>query len=397
MTDAWQEYIKLKARSDVKDLAVSERMQHLEKSLHTKEKEFAELCECAEEMIEEIREFRVAINQQRRDNATVSLQLRDKVTHAKQLSSHVSELQSELRDSYRTIALQQELLQKVEGARGDLSLFERQCHLVSQERDEAYRAVIHLTSLISSQTTYIERVMASLFAESTRSAWQNQTKISKRRSFQSTASLSPQHSPILSHFPLLKPAHEFGGDSRRHTIDFSRSAASPSPPLSAGGHILTLTDSGETEPSIQEKVGAVAATVRKINEQCLAAIQDLAKKEIDISNRSTLPSMPTSNGKNSETNSPKADSSGKEAAFSGPSAISRLISVRVGDSETGSVASSQLSRGTGLTMLSTTASSLTDSDSISTPQFRRGTDVIELERDKNRWQPTGVHIIADEE
>ena len=166
-----------------------------------------------------------------------------------------------------------------------------------QGRDEAHRAVIHLTSLISGQTIYIERVLSSLIMKPCRSNFQQESsgprsETKKRRSFQGLQTSSPQISPVLLQFPLLKPVHENMSESRRRSTEYSQAAlarlnaaiAVHTPP-EKGMSQIEWSDSAQNA-SFKEKLGAVADTVHKINQQCLAAIQDLAGKRTEMTSSS---------------------------------------------------------------------------------------------------------------
>ena len=116
-------------------------------------KDFQELSECTAELIEETRQLQYVLNQRNRDISRITQELKDKTTHAKQMSSHAHELQSELNTASKALKSQREMLNEL--------TFRSSKDTLSQERDNSRRAVIHLTSLISGQMAYIERVMAN--------------------------------------------------------------------------------------------------------------------------------------------------------------------------------------------------------------------------------------------
>ena len=369
--EAWQAYIKFKRRSDVKVLDLLKRETSLEADLQTQKKEYTELSECTEALVDETGQLQTRVNQQMRENVGLGSQLRDKALHAKQLSNHVSELQSELKEAQKTLSVQQGLLDEIErsrnNSRASKSEMEHRCLLLTQERDEAHRAVIHLTSLISSQITYIERVISSLLVtQPPRPSSAQENRKSVRRSFQSLNPNSPGLSPILSQFPLLKPEHETTPDSKRHTTDFSQSVVNPLAAAIAAhaaqvrsGSSLSQSELPEDEPSIRDKVGAVASTVQKINDQCRAAIQDLADKRTEINARANTPPRPQSPpGKVASTGSLRSSSAPPTMV---PSAISRLIEGSRNEARGGddmSLASSQLSKATQLTGTTSVVSSV---------------------------------------
>ncbi|RMZ84074.1 hypothetical protein DV737_g1294, partial [Chaetothyriales sp. CBS 132003] len=355
--DAWMSYIKVKQRSEGKIMELMQRESSLETDLYNSKKEYSELCECTEALIEDSRKLQSRINQQMRDNVAIAGQLRDKTLHAKQLSNHVSELQSELKEANKALTLQQELIEETEWSR-DTSLttnseFGERYILLAQERDEAHRAIIHLTSLISGQITYIERVISSLLWDQSRPAAVG------RRSFPGNSLSSIGLPASASQSPSFKPGDEDGLELKRHTDDF------PLGVLIAGhggqlriGSPLGQFELPEEGASVKEKVGAVAATVRRINEQCKAAVQDLADRRAETQAarpRASSPAPPA--GKKAVGSSLRASS----VPSMMPSAISKLIERsrrerRDGDNM--SMTSSEISKFTQLTSANTIISSV---------------------------------------
>lgn len=266
--DAWDTYIKLKRRTDVKVSDLMKREAALESSVAAGKREFAELSDCTEQLIEDTRQLQKVVNQQKKDSTRLESELQEKAAHAKKLDVHVSELEDELSDANHTLAMQQELIEEIERSRDTAKTFETRFESVSQERDEAHRAVIHLTSLISGQIAYIERVLGT-FVTPSRPTSRTDNRNSRRRSFQPTTNQANTQQP-LSH-------------SRRKTMD-SPTQNSPRSPST-----LSQVECADEEPSLKEKVGLVAATVRKINIQCHAAIQELADKRNELDAPGALP------------------------------------------------------------------------------------------------------------
>jgi hypothetical protein len=372
-TDAWDTYIKLKRRTDIKIGDLLKREQELESSVEDQKKEFAELSECTEQLIEDTRQLQKVVNTQKKENTLVASQLKDKTVHAKQLSSHVAELQSELKEANHTLQVQEELLSEVERSRDSAKTFENRFQAVSSERDEAHRAVIHLTSLISGQITYIERVLASLVNPS-RPSSRTENRASRRRSFQSLAGGSPVPSPTFA--------------SRRHTADFSNAMAPLSAAISAYGQNrsaspLSQMESTEDEPSLKDKVGAVAATVRKINQQCIAAIQELNDKRAELDATADEAQSPV----------PAASPSPVQQS---PSLVSRLIAQRREEFSDSDV-SSQMSRDTKATFTSA-YSSVPDLESrMSTIRTDSASDFHEEETLQEKAEPRIQSIVEEDE
>ncbi|RMD43291.1 hypothetical protein DV735_g1830, partial [Chaetothyriales sp. CBS 134920] len=356
--DAWMSYIKVKQRSEGKIMELMQRENNLEADLHNSRREYTELCECTEALIEDSRKLQARINQQMRDNVAIASQLRDKTLHAKQLSNHVSELQSELKEANKALGLQQQLLEGTKSTRSTsltaTSDLGEQYIQLAQERDEAHRAIIHLTSLISGQITYIERVISSLLWDQSRPA------SVVRRSFQganSRTSTGPASSASQS--LSLKMVEEDKSGAKRSTTDLPLTVVLASPGglariNSPVGHFELPEDSA----SVKEKVGAVAAIVRRINEQCKAAVQDLADKRAEThAARARAPSPAPPTGKKVVGSSQRASS----VPSMMPSAISKLIESsrqehREGDSM--SMTSSEMSKATQLTSANTIMSSV---------------------------------------
>ena len=140
-------------------------------------------------MIEETRPLQSVINQGNKDISRITQELKYKTTHARQMSSHASELQSELNIASKALKSQKEMLKELKSRSSKDTL--------SQERDKSQRAVVHLTSLISEQMAYIERMMASLITLSRPNSQQDMRKeVSNRMSLQRSGSPQSPISPV---------------------------------------------------------------------------------------------------------------------------------------------------------------------------------------------------------
>lgn len=280
--DAWANYINLKKRTDAKVSALQERESALEATVADGKRELTELSECAEQLIVDTRNLQLSLIQKKKENVHITFELRNKTIHARQLSSHIAELNNELRDANITLAMQQELLEEVERSRDTARAFEHRFEAVSQERDEAHRAVIHLTSLISGQIAYIERVLGTVVSPTSRPSSRADNRAILRRSH----IMPGGHPKSASH-------------SRWSSLDLAlintnvvapfAEKTSPGRSSSPLSHIESMDD----EPTLRDKVGAITSTVRKINQQCLAAIQELAERRNELDAAMTADESPT--------------------------------------------------------------------------------------------------------
>ncbi|RMZ87682.1 hypothetical protein DV736_g5091, partial [Chaetothyriales sp. CBS 134916] len=265
LTEAWREYITLKTRADARSQAHKASEVQLTLDLDKQKRDFEELSECTEQLIEETRSLQGVIGMKNKELTKIHRQLSDKTTHARQMSNHVRELQRELDAAGTTLKAQEDLLHEMERKRG------AEESSVSQERDDAQRAVIHLTSLISGQVAYIERVMASLIAPGSRpGSTQDLRKEAAARGHR--------------HSILGGPNATNGGMSRNNLVE--RRSPSPASMVINTNTPENARPSQSTTPVavaidndfFDEKVRIISETVRKINLQCFAAIEDLASK-----------------------------------------------------------------------------------------------------------------------
>ncbi|RMZ85767.1 hypothetical protein DV737_g368, partial [Chaetothyriales sp. CBS 132003] len=296
LTEAWREYIALKTRADARAQANKASEAQLTSDLDKQKRDFEELSECTEQLIEETRTLQGVISMKNKELTKIHRQLSDKTTHARQMSNHVRELQRELDAAGTTLKAQEDLLRDMERKRG------AEESSVSQERDDAQRAVIHLTSLISGQVAYIERVMASLIAPGSRPG---STQDSRK---DAAAALLP--------FRKLPPGVNRRSTVHVHDLNTSpgRRSQTPDNPRSSQG-ITPLTVAMDND-SFDEKVRIISETVRKINLQCFAAIEDLASKR----EASSGGSSPVVGGSNSSVggNGNGGDTSDKSAGEQSP-------------------------------------------------------------------------------
>ncbi|RMD40153.1 hypothetical protein DV735_g4983, partial [Chaetothyriales sp. CBS 134920] len=327
LSEAWREYITLKARSDARSQALKTTEEQLTSDLDKQKRDFEELSECTEQLIEETRSLQGVINMKNKELAKIQRQLTDKTTHARQMSNHVRELQRELDSAGSTLKAQEDLLHEMERKRG------AEESNVSQERDDAQRAVIHLTSLISGQVAYIERVMASLIVPGSRPGSTQDFRKDAAARGRRQSSLGGPNAAVasMSRNNLVErrsPSPPAGSSSNvglgfgfaappSTTPPLGPQAPAPAPgpssvavvpfrKLPASGNrrsFVAVNDSNTSPPggrsqtpdngrpsqstpvaavmetdSFDEKVRIITETVRKINLQCFAAIQDLASK-----------------------------------------------------------------------------------------------------------------------
>ena len=247
LDEAWREHLDVKRRSDLRMIAHQKSMALMDAEVEKGKQDFQELSECTAELIEETRQLQSVINQRNKDLSRITQELKDKTTHARQMSSHASELQSELNAASKALKSQQEMLDGLKTRSSKKTL--------SQERDNSQRAVIHLTSLISGQMAYIERVMASLITPSRPNSQQDMRKeVSKRMSLQRSGSPQSPISPVPQSRPM---------PSRRNTVDLSN---------------RKQNQVSQDPESFEDKIRLISETVRKINNQCFQAIEDLAAR-----------------------------------------------------------------------------------------------------------------------
>ena len=252
LDEAWREYIDMKRRSDLRNVEHRKSIATLNVDIDKGKKDFAELSECTESLIEETRSLQAVVNQRTREITKITQELTDKSLHAKQMSSHVVELQGELNTATQALGHQKKLLDDMTAKSSKDSLL--------LERDNSQRAVIHLTSLISGQMAYIERVMNSILNPSRPSSQQDFRKENnKRRTFQ--RSPSPQHSPVPN-------------ERRMH----SRTNTDTSQANGADRSTRRLSQIVQETDSFEDKLRVISETVKKINNQCFQAIEDLAAK-----------------------------------------------------------------------------------------------------------------------
>lgn len=289
LNDSWTYYIAQKKKTDLEAKESDRRQQLLNHELGARDKEFAELSECTEQLIDKIKQLQTRVKELRTDKKCMSVELQDKTLHAQRLSNHVSELQMELSDANNTLILQQQLLEEIEMSRKTAvtssSELDNQHRIVLQQRDNAQRAVIHLTSLISSQLAFIERVMSSFLACPSRSKQRDigdptSDRSRKHRSFSPLGTPESQRKLIFaSQSPTRTPTKVPSSDSRRHTADLS---IAPTSGRSSPVHRLsrlTQTINQDESQSFMERVGLVSDAIRMISEQCSIAVKDLATTE----------------------------------------------------------------------------------------------------------------------
>ncbi len=286
--EAWQDFINLKGRMDTELHKVTKRNNFLETELETWKSQFLKFQAFAEQLNKEVSELRVKIESHKRENRRLTGLIDQQKDDQARISLRLKGTEIQRDQALEALVLQQGIAEDLERERArnkkEIAALQHTNSTISRQRDEAQRVVLHLRSLINGQTHHMEHIVRSL-----------------------------GNAPELSEY--IKEGYEDVGDEEEHDetehkdgsfIGSSKSVASldesphPSAPSSVNGmssevegqflrassrtskRFSSLSMSDVADRHLRDKTDAIADIIRNISEQCAAAVEGLQLANEDL-------------------------------------------------------------------------------------------------------------------
>lgn len=288
--EAWQDFINLKGRMDTELHKVTKRNNFLETELETWKSQFLKFQAFAEQLNKEVSELRVKIESHKRENRRLTGLIDQQKDDQARISLRLKGTEIQRDQALEALVLQQGIAEDLERERGrnrkEIAALQHTQQTISRQRDEAQRVVLHLRSLINGQTHHMEHII---------------------RSLGSAPDLSEYVHEGYEDLPEDE-GHEHGDRKNDDLVGTPRSisglggSAHPSPPGSVNGmtteverqflassahsskRFSTLSMSDVADRHLRDKTDAIADIIRNISEQCAAAVEglQLANEDLDI-------------------------------------------------------------------------------------------------------------------
>lgn len=288
--EAWQDFINLKGRMDTELHKVTKRNNFLETELETWKSQFLKFQAFAEQLNKEVSELRVKIESHKRENRRLTGLIDQQKDDQARISLRLKGTEIQRDQALEALVLQQGIAEDLERERGrnrkEIAALQHTQQTISRQRDEAQRVVLHLRSLINGQTHHMEHIIRSLGSAPELSEYVKEGYEDLHED-EDHEQVGRKDSGFVG---TPKSVSGFGG------------SAQPSPPGSVNGmstevegqflassvhsnkRFSTLSMSDVADRHLRDKTDAIADIIRNISEQCAAAVEglQLANEDLDV-------------------------------------------------------------------------------------------------------------------
>lgn len=296
--EAWQDFINLKGRMDTELHKVTKRNNFLETELETWKSQFLKFQAFAEQLNKEVSELRVKIESHKRENRRLTGLIDQQKDDQARISLRLKGTEIQRDQALEALVLQQGIAEDLERERArnkkEIAALHHTQQTISRQRDEAQRVVLHLRSLINGQTHHMEHIVRSLG---------NAPELSEyiKEGYEDVG--EEQDHQEIEHrdgglVDTLKTMAGFGESGQAPTSDSANGMTSEvegqflaaSPRSSKRFSSLSMSDVADRH--LRDRTDAIADIIRNISEQCAAAVEglQLANEDLDLQeteNRST--------------------------------------------------------------------------------------------------------------
>lgn len=289
--EAWQDFINLKGRMDTELHKVTKRNNFLETELETWKSQFLKFQAFAEQLNKEVSELRVKIESHKRENRRLTGLIDQQKDDQARISLRLKGTEIQRDQALEALVLQQGIAEDLERERArnkkEIAALQHTNSTISRQRDEAQHVVLHLRSLINGQTHHMEHIVRSLG---------NAPELSDyiKEGYEDTAEETTEHEEAEhkdgSLVGTLKSITGFGetphpaspGSVNGMNSEVEGQFLAPSPRSSKRFSNLSMSDGADRH--LRDKTDAIADIIRNISEQCAAAVEglQLANEDLDL-------------------------------------------------------------------------------------------------------------------
>ncbi len=288
--EAWQDFINLKGRMDTELHKVTKRNNFLETELETWKSQFLKFQAFAEQLNKEVSELRVKIESHKRENRRLTGLIDQQKDDQARISLRLKGTEIQRDQALEALVLQQGIAEDLERERArnkkGIAALQHTNSTISRQRDEAQRVVLHLRSLINGQTHHMEHIVRSLgnapeLSEYIKEGYED---IGEEEEHE-----EEEHKDG-SFVGTLKSIAGFGetshpsapGSVNGMTSEVEGQFLAPSARSSKRFSSLSMSDVADRH--LRDKTDAIADIIRNISEQCAAAVEglQLANEDLDL-------------------------------------------------------------------------------------------------------------------
>lgn len=288
--EAWQDFINLKGRMDTELHKVTKRNNFLETELETWKSQFLKFQAFAEQLNKEVSELRVKIESHKRENRRLTGLIDQQKDDQARISLRLKGTEIQRDQALEALVLQQGIAEDLERERGrnkkEIAALQHTNQTISRQRDEAQRVVLHLRSLINGQTHHMEHIVRSLgnapeLSEYIKEGYEDGAEEEEHdETERKNDSFVEKLKTIAGYGESPHPSAPASVNSM--TSEIEGQFLAPSPRSSKRFSNLSMSDVADRH--LRDKTDAIADIIRNISEQCAAAVEglQLANEDLDI-------------------------------------------------------------------------------------------------------------------
>lgn len=287
--EAWQDFINLKGRMDTELHKVTKRNNFLETELETWKSQFLKFQAFAEQLNKEVSELRVKIESHKRENRRLTGLIDQQKDDQARISLRLKGTEIQRDQALEALVLQQGIAEDLERERSrnkkEIAALQHTQHTITRQRDEAQRVVLHLRSLINGQTHHMEHIVRSLGSAPELSEYikEGYEDVHEGDEHEEAEHDSNYGSPSKSMGSLGEmPPSPTPGSVNGMTSEVEGQFLTPSSRASKRFSSLSMSDVADRH--LRDKTDAIADIIRNISEQCAAAVEglQLANEDLDV-------------------------------------------------------------------------------------------------------------------
>jgi hypothetical protein len=318
--EAWQDFINLKGRMDTELHKVTKRNNFLETELETWKSQFLKFQAFAEQLNKEVSELRVKIESHKRENRRLTGLIDQQKDDQARISLRLKGTEIQRDQALEALVLQQGIAEDLERERSrnkkEIAALQHTNQTITRQRDEAQRVVLHLRSLINGQTHHMEHIVRSLgnapeLSEYIKEGYEDVPEEEEHEEGEQIDGGIVGTLKSMAGFGD-SPHSSAPGSVNGMTSDVEGQFLAPSARSSKRFSSLSMSDVADRH--LRDKTDAIADIIRNISEQCAAAVEglQLANEDLDIQG--------TENGSVEEEAAEKNDEDGHEGTEDGQNA-----------------------------------------------------------------------------
>jgi hypothetical protein len=287
--EAWQDFINLKGRMDTELHKVTKRNNFLETELETWKSQFLKFQAFAEQLNKEVSELRVKIESHKRENRRLTGLIDQQKDDQARISLRLKGTEIQRDQALEALVLQQGIAEDLERERArnkkEIAALQHTNQTISRQRDEAQRVVLHLRSLINGQTHHMEHIVRSLgnapeLSEYIKEGYEDTPEEEGHDEVEHKDGSFVGTLKSMAGFGESHPSASGPVNGMTSEVEGQFLAASPR----ASKRFSSLSMSDVADRHLRDKTDAIADIIRNISEQCAAAVEglQLANEDLDL-------------------------------------------------------------------------------------------------------------------